>query len=304
MNRLYAFLYDDFLSSPSFQRIIANVETRCSVLGIQGRVSRLAIFRNAKELVENLVKDGAQTIVVVGNDKTLEKVMWFLPDLPVTIGYIPVSEPCGIGNLLGIPPGEAACDVLAARRMETLDIGRIDSRYFLTEVLIKDTKARVDVDGRFKISASHAGTISVRNLGSVRSMTALKSGQQANATANAKDGWLELAIQPIQPGERKRRFAFLEKYAAREQTTLHLREGIIESREPVDVFVDGHQLNGFSFKVGVLPNKLRIITGRNKRIVPQNSEPLPVTPTRGIVSATQDVLGKVTSWWTRQRMYF
>lgn len=65
MNRLYAFLYDDFLSVPSFQRTVANIETRCSVLGIQGRTARLAIFRSAKEIVEGLVKDGAQTIVVV-----------------------------------------------------------------------------------------------------------------------------------------------------------------------------------------------------------------------------------------------
>jgi hypothetical protein len=296
MNRLYAFLYDDFLSSPSFQRILANVETRCSVLGIQGRVSRLAIFRNARELVENLVRDGAQTIVVVGSDRTLEKVMWFLPELPVTIGYIPVCEPFGIAHLLGIPPGEAACDVLAARRVETLDIGKLDSRYFLTEVLIRDTKASVDVQGEFRIRAQHAGTISIRNLGSVQ--------QGARATANAKDGWLELAVRPIIPGERRSRFAFLDKYAPREETVLRLREGIIESREPVDVIVDGHQLNGFKFKLGVLPNKLKIITGRNKRLEPANAGALPVAPKHGIVSATQGYLHKVASWWTRSRMYF
>lgn len=296
MNRLYAFLYDDFLSAPSYQKALANIETRCSVLGIQGRVSRLAIFRSARELVESLVADGAETVVVVGNDKTLQKIMWFLPDLPVTVGYIPVTEPFGIATLLGIPPGEAACDVLAARRMETLDIGRVDKRYFLTEVLIQDTKASVNVDNRFTISAQHAGTISIRNLGSI----AMNGG----AKANAKDGWLELAVEPILPSERKSRFPFFKSLKRGVETNLKLKEGTIESSEPVDLLIDGHPINGFRFNLGVIPDKLKIITGRNKRLDPSLSGALPATPDHGIVSATQGRLHKLASWWTRQRMYF
>lgn len=299
MNRLYAFLYDDFLSAPTFQRIIANVETRCSVLGVQGRVSRLAIFRNAKELVEQLVHEGAQTIVVVGSDRTLEKVMWFLPDLPVTIGYIPVCEPFDIAGLLGIPPGEAAVDILAARRMETLDIGTIGDRYFLTEVLIRDTTASVDIQGAYKIRAQHAGTLSIRNLGSISS--------GSGALANAKDGWLELSIQPILPDEKRKRFAWLTQFSQPkkgEATSLKLKQGIVESQQPIDVLVDGHQVNGFSFSLGIIPNKLKIITGRNKRLEPQTSEALSDEPKRGIVSATQANLSRIASWWTKQRMYF
>jgi diacylglycerol kinase family enzyme len=296
MNRLYAFLYDDFLSASSYQKVLANIETRCSVLGIQGRVSRLAIFRSARELVENLVADGAETIVVVGNDVTLQKIMWFLPDLPVTIGYIPVAEPFGIATMLGIPPGEAACDILAARRMETLDLGRLDKRYFFTEVLIRDTKARVSVDGRFTVSATHAGTISIRNLGSI--------SMNGGSKANAKDGWLELAVEPILPSERRSRFSFFHPPKRGKETNLKLKEGTIESAEPIDLLMDGHQVNGFRFTLGVIPNKLKIITGRNKLLSLVPGGILPASPKRGIVSATRDGLHKAASWWTRQRMYF
>lgn len=295
MNRLYAFLYDDFLSAPSYQKILANIETRCSVLGIQGRVSRLAIFRSARELVESLVMDGAETIVVVGNDKTLQKIMWFLPDLPVTVGYIPVAEPFGIASLLGIPPGESACDILAARRVETLDIGKVDKRYFLTEVLIQDTKASVNVEKRFSISAKHAGTISIRNLGSI--------AMSGVAKANAKDGWLELAVEPILPSERKSRFSFLKSLKRGEETLLKLKEGTIESTEPVDLLIDGHQINGFKFNIGIIPNKLKIITGRNKRLEP-DARGLLRSSKPGIFTATQEYMHRIASWWTKQRMYF
>jgi hypothetical protein len=259
MNRLYAYLYDDFLSDPSFAKVIANIETRCSSLGIQGRTARLAIFRSAKELVEGLVKDGAQTIVIVGNDKSLEKVMWFLPDLHVTIGYIPVSEPCGIAGLLGIPLGDVTCDVLAARRIETLDVGRVDDRYFLTDVRIPDARAQVNVEGRYRIGPSSMGTVCIRNLGGVSA--------QGISLADAKDGLLELTVEPI-AAQPTSRFSFWKKAEKIDEssTRIYLKHGSIESKEPVDVFVDNHAMNGFSFSLGVEKDRIKVITGRNKKI--------------------------------------
>jgi hypothetical protein len=290
MNRLYAFLYDDFLSAPAYQKILANIETRSSVLGIQGRVARLAIFRSARELAETLVSEGAQTIAVVGNDRTLQKIMWFLPDLPVTVGYVPVAEPFGIAAVLGIPFGEAACDVLAARRVETLDVGRIDDRYFLTEVLIRDTKASVNVEDTFRVSASHAGTISVRNLGSVSA--------KGGASANAKDGWLELAVEPLLPAERRPgRFPFFRPHAGfrrGEQTTLKLKRGVIESAEPADLLIDGQPASGFRFSVGIVSDKFKIITGRGKHLNPV-PRPLSASEKGGIFTAAQALAHRAAS---------
>lgn len=259
MNRLYAYLYDDFLADPSFTKVIANIETRCSALGIQGRTARLAIFRSPKELVEGLVREGAQTIVIVGNDKTFEKVMWFLPDLPVTVGYIPVCEPCGIGCLLGIPQGDAACDVIAARRIETLDVGRLDDRYFLTDIRIPDARAQVDVEGNYRIGPSSAGTVCIRNLGGVSA--------DGISVSDAKDGLLELTVEPIKaPAVSRIPFWKSAPRQTESSTRLFLKHGGIQSREPVDVTVDGHVMNGFSFSIGIEPDRLKVITGRMKKI--------------------------------------
>lgn len=259
MNRLYAYLYDDFLSDPAYVKVLANIETRCSALGIQGRMARLAIFRSPKELVEGLVREGAQTIVIVGNDKSLEKVMWFLPDLPVTIGYIPVTEPCGIASLLGIPIGDTACEILAARRIETLDVGRINDRYFLTDIRIPDARAQVNVENTYRIGPSSAGTICIRNLGGVT--------PQGLSLADAKDGLLELTVEPsVAPSAS--RFSFWKSVQKNIEppTKIFLKYGRIESQEPVDVLVDGHVINGFSFSLGIETDRLKVITGRMKRI--------------------------------------
>ena len=283
MNRHYAYVYDDFLSDRAYERALANVETRCSVLGIQGRTARLAIFRSARELVEGLVSEGAETIVIVGNDQSLRKVMWFLPDLPVTVGYIPVGEPASIGAMLGISIGEAACDVLAARRIESLDMGTIDDRYFLTEVMIPATKAAVDIHGQYRIAPREVGDVFIRNLGSM--------GEDGHSTADARDGLLEVLIRPIIQEPIKRRLAFLSSrsQAAHPETRLTLSRGSIISNEPVDIDIDGHRINGFTFRLGIVPKKLRIITGRDKKLDPQPAPfmttmlPTPL-PAQGTVS--------------------
>lgn len=309
MNPLYAYLYDDFLSDKAYERVLANIETRCSVLGIQGRTARLAIFRSARELVEGLVKDGAKTIVIVGNDKSLQKTMWFLPDLPVTVGYIPVAEPSRIATLLGIPHGEAACDVLAARRMEELDIGTIEDRYFLTEVRLEMTKAGVQID-QYRIAPRDAGTVLIRNVGMKR------DGQ---IDANPLDGLLDVIICPrpteeevvdpfpnipafLQPPELLRAIGRTKPYVPppEEGTRLMLPEARIVSDEPVDAVVDGYAMNGFTFRVGVIPKKLRMITGREKRIgTPAPTKPLPEPEKTGTVSGARQLMHRWRNWYTR-----
>lgn len=309
MNRHYAYLYDDFLSDKAYERALANIETRCSVLGIQGRTARLAIFRSARDLVENLVKDGAETIVVVGNDRSLQKVMWFLPDLPVTVGYIPVCEPSSIGTMLGIPMGDGGCDVLAGRRMETLDMGTIDDRYFLTEVVMDATKASVDVEGQYRIAPRMAGTVSVRNLGSM--------SKDGRSNADARDGLLEVVVKPYMEEPKKNKFSrFLSSFAPRttramlsagmSETRLTLTKGAIVSDEPIDMMVDGHPINGFTFRIGIVPRKLKIITGRDKRLDPQVAGDVSVIPTvlpKSPITATVPATTKHThgwrNWYTR-----
>lgn len=302
MNRLYAYLYDDFLSDKAYERVLAQVETRLSALGIQGRTSRLAIFRSARELVEAVVKDGAQTVVVVGNDRSLQKTMWFLPDLPVTIGYIPVCEPSGIGSILGIPQGEAACDVLAARRIESLDIGTIENRYFFTEVRLEETHAAVQIAGNYRLSPRDGGTICIRNLGGM--------GAGGRATADPRDGLLDVVIQPT-PLEQKnpRLLPWFKKTIPpepQEETRMLLADAIITSEKPVDVLVDGNRLSGQTFHVSVIPKKIAFITGREKRLDPVRTvgpvtpvTPLSESPITGIVARARQLKDRWRNWYTR-----
>ncbi|MBP9869060.1 hypothetical protein KBC59_00680 [Patescibacteria group bacterium] len=246
----YAFIYDDLLTDKRHAQALAEIEARLTSLDVQGRIARLALFRSARDLIESMVNQGVRTIVVVGNDRTLDKVMWFAPDLNVTIGYIPVAPPFSVAELLGIPVGPKACDVLAARLIETIDMGRFHDRYFLTEVNVSRTVASVDIEGKYRISPSNGGSITIRNLGGLE-------GQ----SSNAKDGLLEVIVTAEDPG---RRSFFSRKKPS--ETRMLISHGELVSVDPMDVRVDGTILNGFRFAIGIRPDTLKVITGRARRL--------------------------------------
>jgi diacylglycerol kinase family enzyme len=269
----YAFIYDEALNERRYERMLAAIETRLTTLGLTGRTVRLAMFRSAKDAIDTMVKHGVSTIVIVGNDRTLDKVMWFLPDMNVTMGYLPVFGPSEIGGPLGIPEGIEACDVLAARIVETVDVGICEGRYFLTEVKVSNTVAAVDVEGKFRLSPLHGGTIIVRNLDVRASAGEIRS--------DAKDGLLEVIVKPKDSGSGSR-----WSRQKSEITKLTMQSGEIISPEPIDLHIDGHVTNGFRFRFGIVPRKLKLIAGRNRRLSPQDGV-LPNHPESATLAAAR-----------------
>lgn len=242
MNPAYAYLYDEFLNDRRFEREISRLEAELAQRGINGRVARTALFRHAKDQAEDLVRGGAKNLILVGDDRTVEKLMWFLPDLEVTIGFIPLAKASKIADWLGIPIGLASVDTIGARFVEQLDVGRFGDRYFLTEAVLPATDATLDVEGKFRIQPAAGGSIRIQNL---------------SAAGDSKDGKLEASV--IVEGQ-KSRWSIGKKKTP--ETRVLLAHGSITSTQPVDAIVDGQVLNGFLFKIEAVPAKLRFITGR------------------------------------------
>jgi diacylglycerol kinase family enzyme len=258
MNPAYAYIYDDFLTDRRYQDIIAALETRLSSMGLSGRVGRLALFRSAKELVQNFVAGGATNIIIVGNDDTLNKVMWFLPDLPVVVGYIPVAEPADVATLLNVPVGLEACSTIGARLIESLDMGKLGERYFLTEAVFENTTAALQIGNDYRLSLIHGGTIKIRNLGGV--------GKNGYSLANARDGLLDVIMLPSEKIKKQKSLWNRLVSSKTIPTTLSLSHGQIISEQPVEVRADRFALNGFNFSIQSIPQKLKIITGRMRRL--------------------------------------
>jgi len=258
MNPAYAYIYDDFLTDRRYQDIVAALETRLSSMGLDGKIGRLALFRSAKELVESFVEQGATNIIIVGNDDTLNKVMWFLPDLPVVVGYIPVAIPSDVASLLNVPIGLEACGAIGARLIESLDVGKLGDRYFLTQAVFENTTAKVKVNNAYTLSLIGGGTIRVKNLGSIT--------RGRYTVADARDGQLEITMIPHEPTNIGSRIWQRLGRKQQNRTRIQVQQAEIISEQPVEAQADRFAVSGFKFLVQAVPAKLKIITGRMRRL--------------------------------------
>lgn len=252
MNPAYAYIYDDFLVDRRYQEILDSLETKLAALGLSGRIGRLTLFRNSKELVEDFVAQGVKNIVLVGNDYTIDKVLWFLPDLPVTMGYIPLAEPWGMAGLLNIPTGLGACDILSARLIESLDVGKLDDRYFLSEIIFENTTATLALEGGYKVTLIQGGVLEIRNLG--------QASFDSAKLSDAQDGLLEAVITPGTGS--KNGFFHKLRHAEKHETRIMFKAGSILSEQPMEGLADRFAISGFNFNVSAIPNKLKVIMGR------------------------------------------
>ncbi|KKW42961.1 MAG: hypothetical protein UY92_C0002G0078 [Candidatus Magasanikbacteria bacterium GW2011_GWA2_56_11] len=117
---MYVYLYDNFLKEKRYQGVVKAIETRLTDFGIAGKIIRLMNLTNAESIVEDEIKKGAATVVIVGDDGTFARVLSRAATCQVLYGFIPIGANNSIAQVLGIPEGEAACDVLARRRQMEL----------------------------------------------------------------------------------------------------------------------------------------------------------------------------------------
>lgn len=245
MSSSFAYVYDERLSEQGFQRDVARFEADLAGCGIGGRVARLTLFRNVKDSVDDFVRDGIRHVVIVGDDDTLLRMMWFLPDMSVTVGFVPLIGTSSLGKLLGARDTASAIKTLTGRLTRTFDIGKVGDRLFLTKVVIPDTRAELEVDGRFRLRPTEGGTIVISNLGE----------------GDPCDGLLDVRVSSVMAPKT----FFWGKPKESFETVLRLTRGHVRSVEPVRLIVDGQSLEGTSFRIGILPEKARFLVGREAR---------------------------------------
>lgn len=241
----YAYLYDERLNDRKYDREVSRFEAEISRRGMNGRVGKFALFRHARDIVADLMHSGAQTLVVVGDDKTLFTAIGALGDANPMIGFVSLLDDGPVAKGLGIPKGIASVDTLMARFHETVDLGLVGTRAFLSELVADGPGITLHVDKQFKIAPPPGGSLVIRNLG---------------VDSDAHDGKLDVFILP--PPDRRR---FTWKKESSDQTHLQFKEARLERTVAGSCMVDGAPLEGETLELGVRPQALKIITGRRGR---------------------------------------
>lgn len=242
---MYYYIYDEFVQDRKYEKDLFQIENRLTDLGISGKIGRLALFKDASELIRDELRRGAKNVIFVGNDMTIKKALRILPEAKTTLGIIPLGEEDNsLAKILGMPAGLDACDVISARIVKDLDIGKVNERYFLSRIAIPNTSISIRCDRTYNLSPVNMGDIEIRNWGVI--------DKKEQLLGNPEDGLLDLYIHA--------------KVGKRDQcsTDLKLKYIDIKTKDQFPVFIDDERVNGNNFKIRIAPNSVRWIVGKKR----------------------------------------
>ncbi|OGL59269.1 hypothetical protein A3H10_00925 [Candidatus Uhrbacteria bacterium RIFCSPLOWO2_12_FULL_46_10] len=243
---MYFYLYDASLAESKYYRQLADIETRLTDLGLQGRTGRLSPLKSATELIKNALKGGAKTIVAVGNDQTVALAINAMVPLgtgSIALGIIPIGKPSNVATMLGIPGGLGAVTVLAARKTEVVDLGKINNHYFLTS-------ARLQASDSLALRCEDSYTLRPLDPRSALIIANLGIG------TNCQDGYLEATIESGGRGW----------WGRKKRSVVPLRHGTILAANASTGTAVAE--NAYTIKlpatIEVIPKMLKMIVGRER----------------------------------------
>jgi len=253
---MYVYLYDNFLRQRKFSSIIKNMEIRLTDYGIAGKILYLHNYLDVKPLIEDEIRRGAKTIVVVGDDQTFGHVLSRSATCECVFGFLPIGSNNTIAPVLGIPSGEGAVEVLARRRRERLDVGWMNNRYFVSQLHVLPAKVEIIYDERFKVHANDKMEVVVCNFQPF--FWKRNQRDDSSQVVHPQDGKLEAFLRPL---TKKRWWGY--KYE--EPSVFPFEEMEIIGKDAFAVEADGKISKEIKLKIKLARGKIDMIVGRNRK---------------------------------------
>lgn len=253
---MYVYLYDNFLRQKKYTSLVKSIEVQLTDYGIAGKILRLNNYIDTKSIIDDEIKRGAKTVVIVGNDKTFGQVLSRSATCECTFGFLPIGSDNTIASVLGIPVGIGACDVLSHRRKERLDVGWMNSRYFVSQLHVLPAKVQVIYDESFKVTAKDKMEVVVCNLQPFYWRKDKKDREER--VVHPQDGKLEAFLRPLTK-------ASWWGYNYEEPSIFPFEEMEIIGDEAFTVEADGKVTKEVKVKIKLAHGKIAMIVGRSRK---------------------------------------
>jgi hypothetical protein len=153
---MYVYIFDDFTSQGKYQKIIQKIDKRLTDLGLNGRTVNLGISKSLKTSLEDEIRRGAKTIVAVGNDRTVSKVINAIAGSQsdekhrLCLGIIPLEKKAShLAEIFGIKNINDACEIILARRLKIFNLASFGQNFFLFRVAAQVDGGVLELDKNF-----------------------------------------------------------------------------------------------------------------------------------------------------------
>ena len=235
---MHVYIYDDYLNKSKYNKTINRIEIRLTDLGLNGKIIRLGGIKNIKGTIQNEIKLGAKTIVAVGNNQTINKIIGAVIDTDIysdfqkktILGIIPVGGDNSIAASFGIKNEEEACNILLARRVEKIDLGIVGQYYFLNQATIQSLGTILEIDD-YSLEIIKKGEVSIINL---------LSDKNQSIKSNPHDGKLDIYIKTKRKDQT---YLSTKKLLITNPNSKLLVDGVIEMATPIEVGISKDRVN-------------------------------------------------------------
>lgn len=161
---MHIYIFDSFLKQNKYSKIIAKIETRLTDLGLNGKNCYVGPLKSLRSIVNEELRREPKTMIAVGNDNTFNQLINTIVYENITIGFIPVGTNSIIADCLGIEDEDQACNVLSARLIERVSLGRINDFYFILKAIIPTKGTVMEFNGQYTIEIPKPGYVEIVNL--------------------------------------------------------------------------------------------------------------------------------------------
>jgi diacylglycerol kinase family enzyme len=242
---MHVYIYDEYLNKTKYNRAINRLEIRLTDLGLNGKIIRLGGIKNIKGTIQNEIKLGAKTIIAVGNNQTVNKIIGAIIDTEIygdfqkktLLGLVPIGDDNSIAASFGIKNIDDACNILLARRVEKIDLGLVGNYYFLNQASIQSQGTTLEIDD-YSLEIGERGEVRIINL---------LSDQKEKIKSNPHDGKLDILIRTRRKDESLITVKQLKISNPQEKLIV---DGVVEVDTPAEV--------------GIMRDKVNVIVGKDR----------------------------------------
>lgn len=242
---MHVYIYDDYLNKPRYNRAINKLEIRLTDLGLNGKIIRLGGIKNIRGTIQHEIKLGAKTIVAVGNNQTVNKIIGAIIDTETysdfqkktLLGLVPIGDDNSIAASFGIKNADEACNILLARRIEKIDLGLVGQYYFLNHASIQSLGTQIEIDD-YTLEISERGEVKIINL---------LSDPKEKIKSNPHDGRLDVLIKTRKKDES---IITVKKLKVTNLQEKLIVDNVVEIDTPVEI--------------GIMKDKVSVIVGKNR----------------------------------------
>jgi len=232
---------------------------------ITGETVRVTKLRRVKDLVTTALSRGVTTLVVAGGDPTFTEVITLCHGKEITIGYIPLSSQSEIGKILGVGNTlEEVMATIAKRRVERMDLAKINGTYFISNVYFEGVgEVEAVIDSSYKVKDKFIGGVIINTIYSPEEKKIKKF------LGSPHDGRLDVVLASRLSWFRSwkyRKLIAAKRFEALPSTTIiHARSVEITNPPELPVFLSGKEVAQTPTKIEMTDEKLRVVVGRHRK---------------------------------------